>query len=169
MRVRHEELCSLCRESYAFEFFPKRRGLHFLCGSYKVLIFTNSGHEHEKSRGGGQEVESKSALLQAKKKKAVGCKWPLERRCGVVKRNCTITGLYCGKCERRSKGRESANSESVPSGIDKDGAAEGSDFAGKSGKVKREQNLFNPVCRGELHLIMCDWKQFLELEHLAKD
>lgn len=38
-------------------------------------------------------------------------------------------------------------------------------FAGNRDEAKMEQNCYKAVCRGELHLTLCNREQYLELRH----
>lgn len=57
----------------------------------------------------------------------------------------------------------------MPSGIERSANTGGSDFVEARGKVESGQDRWELVCRGQLHLIPWDWKQYLELGHGAED
>lgn len=83
--------------------------------------------------------------MQADGSRVVGCKWPLGRRCGAVRKVCTVTGPYCEECEDKSGSREHVNDESGPSHI-KSGRATGEGgFAGERGDAETEQGHWESV------------------------
>lgn len=124
--------------------------------------------EHKKSGGGSQEVQWRSTLLQAEEWEGMKCQWTLERRSVALRKNSNMTGPYRAKCADRYEDREDADSLRAPSGMESDGEKGKRDFAGECGEVGTKQNHFEHVSREQLVLTLCDWKQFLELGHLAK-
>lgn len=57
--------CAVRIENYTLPHFSRtKKEKCFLCGGYKFLIYANSVHEHEESRGDDQGVELKSTLLE---------------------------------------------------------------------------------------------------------
>lgn len=125
-------------------------------------------HEHDESGSGGQRRNWKITLLHADEWKGTGCKWSLDRRCVAARKNRTMTSSHCRRCEVRSKGRWSVGTESAQYAIKGFLATEKSDFAGKRGEVKTQQDRCNRVSDGELHRTPCDWEQ-LELWLWAED
>lgn len=107
--------------------------------------------------------------MQADKGTRIGSKWPLERRCAVVGKNCTLLGLYCEKCEGKSKSQENSDSDSLPSSTKNYESPEGRELAEERGKVEKNLNRCERACCEEMHLTPCDWEKYLELGHQVED
>lgn len=122
-------------------------------------------NEHKKRDGSAQGVKWKNSLLQEDEWKVVGCKWPLGRRCVLVKKEYTTTYLYCGKCEGIFEGRGSVDSASASSASEEGGAAEESGFEGQHSEVETAQYRCGLICSEDLHLTPSKCEQNPQLGH----
>lgn len=93
----------------------------------------------------------------------------VQRQRGVLEKICTMTDPYYGKCEGRHSCREKVHSKEALSGIGEGEETGESDFVRERSEVEAEQNSCEPVCREELHLMPCDWEQYLKLRHQAEN
>lgn len=67
-----------------------------MCDGYEVLINASFVHDQEKTSRGGRRVQWKSAVLQVDMWRMSKAKCPLERRIGIVRKNCIMTVPYYG-------------------------------------------------------------------------
>lgn len=99
----------------------------------------------------------------------MGCKKPLVRACGFVRKDCTVTGPYSSECKGEFEAQKKGDSENISPGFKEGRAAEVTDAAGERSRVEAEEGHCEPVCCRVLRLTLCDREPYLKLRHRAKD
>lgn len=91
--------------------------------------------------------------MQTNEWRRIGFKCVLQLWCVIVRKDCTMTDLYCRKCRGSPESRQDVDSESAAPSTKEGVAREESDLAGRRGEVKSERDRCELVFCGKLHRI----------------